>query len=581
MERKLVAIFAADVVDYSRQMSEDEVGTLTMLRSQQTSLIEPKILEHRGRVVKLMGDGVLAEFASVVHAVECAVDLQKAVAASNAGLEPKRRMQLRIGVNLGDVMVENGDIYGDGVNIATRLEQLAEPGGICISAYAYHQVRHKLPLDYRDIGEQRVKNIAEPVHAYRIDPTRPEAPAGADTPAADAGSYSPGIVVLPFGNLGADDKHDYFCDGLTSDITTDLSKFSNLFVIAANTAFTYKGKPTRIQEVARALKVRYVLEGSVQQLGERIRINAQLIDADAGYHIWAQRYDRPAGDLFAVQDEMLRVIVTALAVRVTDAEHERASRKHPASVNAYEAYLRGMHLLYLKRSAEELVAARGWFERALALDPLYARAWCALSYLMLQEWLNGWRDDSVLGPAESHAHRAVELDPNDHLTHFFLGFCCLNARNFDLGMAEYEKAYRLNPNDADLLVDLAEALVYVGRHREAIEHLQRAIELNPQTPDWYRWDLGWAHYFTRDYETCVAALRRLARPHPEARLLLAAALARQGEAEAAAMEMKAFRELWPHWTVEAERQSVRFRDPADEEHWLAGVRLAGLPEWKT
>jgi len=332
-----------------------------------------------------------------------------------------------------------------------------------------------------------------------------------------------------------------------------------------------------VEEVARALDVRYVLEGSVQQMGERIRINAQLIDAAAGHHLWAQRFDRRTGDLFAVQDEMLRLIVTALAVRLTAAEHERASRKHPASVNAYEAYLRGMHL-YSTRSADELAASRAWFDRAIELDPLYARAWGALAYVYVQEWLNGWRDESVLDLAERYAHKAVDLDPNDYMPHSFLAFCCLNARNFELAMTEYERAYELNPSDADLLADISEALVYVGRHGEAIQHIGRAMELNPHTPDWYRWDLGWAHYFAKDYEKALMALRQIPRPQPDVRLMLAAVLARLGRHKEAAAEMKRFRKARPGWTVESERQSVRFREQADEEHWVEGVRLAGLPE---
>ncbi|HKF64071.1 MAG TPA: adenylate/guanylate cyclase domain-containing protein [Dongiaceae bacterium] len=583
MERKLVAIVAADVVGYSRLMSQDEAGTLAALRSQQQSLIQPQVSGHGGRIVKLMGDGVLAEFASVVHAVECAVELQQAIEASNLPLAADRRMRLRIGVTFGDVMVEDGDIYGDGVNIATRLEQLAEPGGICISGDAYDQVRHKLRLSYRDIGEQRVSNVNDAIRVYRIRlaPPGESGNPGEDTgrwaAAGEAEPYGPGIVVLPFDNLSADEEQDFFCDGLTSDITTDLSKFSNLFVIATNTAFTYKGRPTRVEEVARDLHVRYVLEGSVQRLGERIRINAQLIDAVEGHHLWAQRFDRPRSDLFTVQDEILHLIVTALALRVTAAEHERAARKHPASVNAYEAYLRGLHL-FSTRSEEELAASRGWLEKATTLDPLYGRAWGALAYVYLQEWLNGWREDDAHALAETYAQRAVELDPDDYLTHSFLAFCCLNGRDFDLAIAQYERALQLNPNDADLLVDFAEALVYAGRHSEAIDHIQRAMLLNPRVPDWYRWNLGWAHYFTKDYAASVAALRKIMRPHPEARLLLAASLARQGKAKPAAGELKVFRDSRPEWTVETERRSVRFRDPADEEHWLEGVRLAGLPE---
>jgi tetratricopeptide (TPR) repeat protein len=365
---------------------------------------------------------------------------------------------------------------------------------------------------------------------------------------------------------------------LTSDITTDLSRFSNLFVIAANTALTYKGRPTRIEEIARSLKVDYVLEGSVQQVGERLRINAQLIDAGTGHHLWAQRFDRQKGDLFAVQDEILRLIVTALSVQLTSAEYERASRKHPASVNAYEAYLRGIHLSYLIRTTEDQTACRTWFERAIELDPLYARAWGALAYSIVKEWLEGRRDDGALRLAETHARRAVELDPYDYLTHSFLAFCCLNARDFEPAINEYEKALALNPNDADLLVDFAEALVYVGRHQEAVELVEKAMLLNPHTPDWYRWNLGWALYFARDYGRSVTALRRIPDPIPDVRLLIAAALARQDKTVEAAAEMKRFRESRPDWTIETERRSVRFRDKADEEHWLAGARLAGLPE---
>ena len=369
-ERRLTTIMAADVVGYSRLMGEDEAGTLAMLRQSRRELLEPLLAKFAGRLIKLMGDGVLVEFTSVVNAVQCSVELQKGMEARSAALPEARRMRLRVGINLGDVIVEGGDLYGDGVNLAARLETLAEPGGVCISETAYHHVTQKLPLSYRDLGPQTVKNFAQPVRAYSIDwkeERRPAAAAGSAVP------EEPSIVVLPFTNMSGEAEQDFFADGLTEDIITELSRFRHLFIISRNSSFKYKGRAVDVRQVAHELKVQYVIEGSVRKAGNRVRVTVQLIDAGTDRHVWAERYDRDLQDIFAIQDEVTAAIVSTLPGRVEAASHERAARKPAENMAAYECVLAGK-LLHHRSNAADNEAALKLLERAVALDPNYAHA---------------------------------------------------------------------------------------------------------------------------------------------------------------------------------------------------------------
>src|SRR6266446_3406614 len=369
MERRLAAIFAADVAGYSRLVGADEEGTLARLSSHRRELIEPKIAEHQGRLVKIMGDGVLAEFASPVKAVRCAIDVQHGMAARNADIPEGQRIEFRIGINLGDILVEDGDIYGDGVNVAARLENIAEPGTVYISRTVRDFVDGTAEILLEDLGERELKNIAKPVQVFRI--AAPERAATAPQPAAPAVPHKPSIAVLPFTNMSGDAEQEYFSDGMTADLITDLSKISALFVIARNSSFAYKGRAVKVQEIGRDLGVRFVLEGSIRKSGNRVRITSQLIDAESGGHVWAERFDRDLTDIFATQDEVVEKIVRALAVTLTQGEEKRLGRRGTENVAAYETWLRARELL--SRSTREAVAqAKAMYHRAIKLDPTYA-----------------------------------------------------------------------------------------------------------------------------------------------------------------------------------------------------------------
>ncbi len=420
MQRRLAAILAADVVGYTRLMGEDEAGTLAALQAHRQELIEPKIAEHRGRLVKLMGDGALVEFASVIDALACAAEVQTGMAERNRRMADGPRITFRIGINLGDVIVEGDDLYGDGVNVAARLEALAEPGGICISAKVYDEVKNKLALGYEDLGERAVKNVAEPIRVYLIVP-------GRGGGAAEAGDElalpeKPSIAVLPFDNMSGDPEQEYLADGITEDLITALSKIRWFFVIARNSTFTYKGKAVEVKQVAKELGVRYVLEGSVRKAGERVRITAQLVDATTGRHVWAERYDRQFEDIFDLQDEMTLTLVGAVEPELSAAERERALAKPPESLDAWESYQRGLWNMWLygregNLEAEKLLA------RAAELDPGFAPAYAYGCYVQYSRVVMGWAEDpeSCLDAGMKQAKRALTLDDKDPTAYFALG----------------------------------------------------------------------------------------------------------------------------------------------------------------
>jgi TolB-like protein/class 3 adenylate cyclase len=423
MERKLTAILSADVKGYSRLMGEDEEATIRTLTTYR-ALISSLIQQHRGRVVDSPGDNLLAEFASAVDGVRCAVEIQRELRVRNIELSAQRRMEFRIGINVGDVIVEGEKIYGDGVNIAARLEGLAEAGGICISGMVYDQVKSKLSLSYGDLGEQAVKNIAEPVRTFRVqiepDATAPTVSEKKESSAAGVVSFTrgpalalpeePSVAVLPFTNLSGDPEQGYFSDGLTEDLITDLSRLSGLFVIARHSVFTYKGKAVKIEEAGRELGARYVLEGSVRKAGDRVRITAQLVDATTGHHLWAERYDRELKDIFALQDEITEKIVAALAVKLTAGEQKRIGRQYTDNLEAYDYYLRGLEY-YFRYTKETNAQARQMFERALELDPNFAAAYAYLGWTSFMEWGMQWSQDlRSLKQAFALAQEAIALD---------------------------------------------------------------------------------------------------------------------------------------------------------------------------
>ncbi len=572
MERRLAAILAADVVGYSRLMERDEAGTLAALKSRRAEILQPMVSKHRGRIVKVMGDGVLVEFASAVNAVACAIELQAAMDKANAGTTAGQHIVLRIGINLGDVMVEGSDLYGDGVNIAARLEGLSEPGGLCISGSVFEHISGKLPHSFVSLGMKTLKNIDRPIQIYGL------AGEGGVGPTVSAAELSlpdkPSIVVLPFVNMSAAAEQSYFVDGLTEDLITDLSKVPGLFVIARNSSFAYKGRSVDTRQIARELGVKYVLEGSARRAADRVRINAQLIDAPAGGHIWADRFDRELSDIFAAQDEVIAKIVEALIGKLTAGSLKE--RYRPASMEAYDLCVRG-RAAYLHWS-ETFVESIPLFEEAIALDPSYAEAhrWLALGQSI--GWLHYNRpEDPFRQLSLEHARKAVALDPGDSGTHWVLAFVLLYERLWEESAQEFETALRLNPNDADAWSNLADLNVMEGRGAEAVNCVEKAFRLNP-TASAYYWDLGQAQYAAGQYEAAVKTLRNEATYRTGSRRFLAAALAQLGRLEEAREEARLYMAQNPHFRISYWVKTQPFRHPATRERFVDGYRRAGLPE---
>jgi len=574
-------------------MAIDEAATLSQLKANRKELIEPKTAQYNGRVVKLMGDGTLMEFLSVVDAVNFAADVQKAMVAWAGDIPEDRRITYRIGINIGDVIVEGEDIYGDGVNLAARLERLADPGGICLSRDAYNQVEGKVSLDFEKLGEQTVKNFRKPIEVLRVR----VGDAGHPAPSNDGSEQAPkskdktmrldavpkgtpsdnaAIVVLPFENLSGDLEHEYFCDGLTHDVTTDLSKFSNLFVVAAHSAFSYKNLHVNPSILHRQLGVRYVLEGTVQKRSARVRVNAQLINAEQGHHIWAQRFDREFKDLFALQDELIERIVAVLALRVGEVERQRAIRKPPQDMNAYDALLKGSYV-YSSESIEGLDQSAYWYRKATEIDPFFARAWGELSYVLVQYVISGWKEPDTLKIAGNLARKAVRLDDSDYYNHWNLGFYYLHTGQFSHCDIAFREAIALNANDADLLVEMGEALICMGENEQGIEQVHKAIRLNPHAPDWYYWTLALGYHCAKLFDEAIESLDCMVDTPKWSLLLRSAIQAQRGDLVGASSTMETFLRYVPEWNAVRERNAICFKRSEDEEHWFVGLRMAGLP----
>ncbi len=583
MERKLTAILSADVKGYSRLMGEDEeatIRTLTAYREVITTLIQ----QYHGRVVDSPGDNLLAEFASAVDAVRCAVGIQQALKIRNTELPVQRRMEFRIGINVGDVVVEGEKIYGDGVNIAARLEGLAETGGICISRTVHDQIENKLTLSYEYLGEQTVKNIAKPVRVWRVQMES----AAAVPMATGRGEVTspllplpdkPSIAVLPFINLSSDPEQEYFSDGITEDLITDLSKLSGLFVIARNSTFVYKGKAAKVQEVSKELGVRYVLEGSVRKASNRVRITAQLVDATTGHHVWAERYDRELQDIFALQDEITQKIVLALKVRLTEEEQARFRRAPTDNLEAYDAFLRA-EAYFWRYTQEAHAQARQLYERALALDPQYAAAHASLAVTYLVEWIWQWsQDPQTLDRALVLAQRALALDNSLPVAHRVLGAVYLLHEQYEQAIAEGERALSLDPNDADAYVTLAMILNFVGRLEDAIGLIEQAMRLNLHYPAWYAQQLGIAYRLAGRYEEAAAAHHRALARNPDflaAHLGLAAIYGETGQEAKARTAVAEVLRINPHFSLEALRRGTPLKDRAAFERFRAALHKAGL-----
>lgn len=583
IRRKLSMILSADAAGFSRLMGADEEGTLRVLKHHRAA-IDALVAEHRGRIFGGAGDSLVAEFSTADAAVRCALRMQEAIAAGNADLPEDHRMRFRIGINLGDVMVEGDNLFGDGVNVAVRLERLAEPGGISISGTVYDQIEGRLPLRFEPLGERVVKNIARPVRVYRLSPGEPASggPDEAVDSAAPRESGSspalPSIAVLPFVNKTGDPQQAYFSDGIAEDVITSLSKFRELFVISRNSSFRFRGGEADPRRTGRELGVRYLLQGTVRRAGDRVRIAVQLVDTTTGHHLWAERYDRDLADVFAVQDELTQLIVGTLAVRLEEAERLRFRQAETADLEAYGLVLRGQMLL--RRYARDANAqAQALYRRALERDPRYARAHAALAMTHIFEWRYRWSDDPAasLERALAHANRAVTLDDAGARGHAALGFVLLYTKQRAAAVAEYERALALNPNDADIMAEAADALIHDGRAAEAVELLHKAMRLNPFFPDWYLWYLGDAYYTLGRYEDAIRALERMSNP-AEGHRLLAASFAQLGRRDEAAAHVAEVLRLHPGFSIAdwAARQPDQDRDAL--EHYLEGLRRAGLPE---
>jgi adenylate cyclase len=582
-ERRLAAVVAADMVGYSRLMEVDETGTLARLKTHRIELIDPAIAKNRGRIIKTTGDGMLVEFHSVADAVLCAAEIQRRMARRNADVSPARWMQFRIGINLGDVIVEENDIFGDGVNVAARLEMLAEPGGICVSGAVRDQVGDRLDdIAFEDLGDQIVKNIARPIRVFRVrlEPNATTAPKGAKDAAVATTTMAkkPSIAVLPLVNMSGDPEQEFFADGLTEDIITELSRFHELLVISRNSTFVHKGKAVKVQEVAREFGVDYVLEGSVRKAGDRIRVTVQLIDAETDRHIWAERYDRQLEDIFAIQDEMTRAIVATLPGRVEAATHDRAKRKPTDNMAAYECVL-AAKVLHHRSTREDNAEAQRLLNRALALDPNYAHAHAWKACVLGQTWVYDWCADREVTFQQVAAELEITLalDDNDSDVHRILAALNLNRDDHDKAAYHQERALALNPNYDLVVVQQGELLTWLGRPEEGIDWIRKAMRLNPYHPERFWSHLGRACYCAEKYAEAAEAFSRITRPDHTHHAFLAATFARMGNAVAATAHASEVLKREPKFSVAVYLATQHYKREVDRRRHEAGLLSAGLP----
>ena len=621
--RKLRAILSADAVGYSRLMQEDETWTIQTIDNSKR-LISELVTQFNGRVVDAPGDNLLAEFASVVDAIECAIDIQKKMEAKDTDQHDDHRLRFRIGINLGDVVQKNDRIYGDGVNIAARLEGLAEPGGICISRASYDHVKNKVAVGFEYLGEHHVKNIADPVRVYRVlmrsdserrligkerpiqnrwkwtvlltiigiafvgivpvvwihyrNPTSLSERSIAKPFSTAPTTIKPSIAVLPFKTIGDDREQDYFSDGITNDIITDLSKFSELFVIASNSVFFYKGKAVAVQQVKKELGARYILEGSVQKANDKVRINVQLIDATSGHHIWAERYDRELNSFFALQDEIVQTIVTTLAIKIDNEERARVMKKDTQNMEAYDYVLRGWE--YFSRSTRsENNQAQKMFEKAIMLDPYYAIAYVGLGQTYMAQFAYGWTEfsDQALQKSFDLSQKALKIDETSALAHALLGEVYRYWMQYDLAKKEYRRAIELNPNDANSHAELGAIMNYSGQTDEAIQALETALSFNPHMRPSNYMQLGLAYFLKGRNVDAIEILNQGLSWYPDdvfIHIPLAAAYAKQGRLEEAARVAREIGRLYPFFDVD--NYGTAFIDQIDRSKIIDGLRQAGL-----
>jgi len=582
-DRRLAAIFAGDIAGYSRLMGADEEGTLHQLKAHRKQLVDPKITEHRGRIVKTTGDGMLVEFVSVVDAVRCAVDIQRGMAERNAGVPVDKRIEFRIGINVGDIIFDSDDIFGDGVNVAARLEALADPGGIMVSRTVHDQVRDKLSFGFEDMGEQAVKNISRPIGVYRICLTEsaPTAVKSATAPVPElAAVQRPSIAVLPFVNMSGDPEQEYFADGISEDILTGLSKLRWFFVIARNSTFAYKGKAVDVKRAARELGVRYVLEGSVRKGGNRVRITAQLIDATTGNHIWADHHDGELTDIFALQDDITRKVVAAIEPRLLEAEGTRSHARSTIDLGAWDMVMQA-NSLFWRLTKTEGEAAIALLRQAVERYPGYAPAHSMLAFALLISRLLGW---TIVAPevkeSAALAARAAELDDSDPWAHLALGYVAHTMRRTDDAVREYQRAIDLNPNFAAAHGYLGFALSLAGRSDQAIAQLEQAIRMSPHDPQnaIFNNGLAVAHYLAGRYTEAITFGRKCVQQRDGSTAghrICVASLAQAGQIEEARAALQRLRELQPNISIAWCEQYVPY-PPDQMPKFLEGLRKAGV-----
>jgi adenylate cyclase len=591
VQRRLAAILAADVVGYSRLIRADEEGTLARLKALQDELIDPSTVRHGGRIVKTMGDGVLIEFPSVVDAVRSAVEVQQRMTEHEADVPEDSRILFRVGVNLGDVVIDGNDIHGDGVNVAARLEGLADPGGICISGKVYEEVRDRVDFPFEDLGEKEVKNINRPVRVWRwvVDGLALAAGAGQDVSDAPLPlPDKPSIAVLPFDNMSGDSDQDYFSDGITEDIITELSRFHSMVVIARNSSFAFRGMATDVRDIGKKLGVHYVVEGSVRKSGKRVRVTVQLVDGATGHHIWAERYDRDLEDIFDMQDEITQAIVSTLPGRMEEAGRERAQRKRNPDLTAYDYLLLGLES-FNRFSREDNLQAQQLSQMSIERDPLFARAHTLLAATYLWDLLLYAPGKGTLDKAFKSVEAALALDDEDSWSHAIFAVALFMRGQDEECEIHFQRAISLNSNDANAAAYFGSMLVYFGRWEEALDWSTKAKRLNPFPPPNYHWYHAIASYSAREYGQAISAVKQtrvLDRWHHG---MLAMCYAQLGRMDEAGTEIALFSESpqrdvmvagdpLPTDILDLVLERVnRYRIEADRDHFLDGLRKAGLP----